>query len=295
MATTKTRGAAAQDAQERPAAGGGAPQGGAVAVKTSGAVALPADLAAELAGEAKDAAAKERPSVSKVSFKSAMMTYMGNPVPGDKLDVILLAVAFRNTWYAGAYDPDNIVNPSCFAISSDGEDMAPHENVKEPVSKTCDGCPKAQWGSAIRDGKPSRGKACKEGRRLIAIPAAVLEADDVEKAIKGAEMAVMDIPVTSVGNYGTYVNALAATMSRPMYTVITTVSLHRDARTQFQVKFTPIEAINDAVAIRALRARLEEAQRIVMTPYDETELQQENIAAQQKAAGKTTKFAGARR
>lgn len=247
------------------------------------AVALPADMVEELAKYAKDDAAKERPSLSKISLKSGMMTYMGAQVPGDKMDVVILAVAFRNTWYAGAYDPDNIANPACFAISLDGEDMAPHENVKNPVNATCEGCPKAQWGTAVRDGKPSRGKACKEGRRMLVIPA---QAAASAELVKKAEMAVIDIPVTSVAAYGNFVNALGA-MGRPMWSVFTEVKLVRDPRVQFRLEYSPHDYVNDPEVIRAIQARLEDAQRIVTLPYDETEL----VPKEEKPApaGKFTK------
>jgi hypothetical protein len=242
--------------------------GTAVAAPAGTAVALPAELASELAQYAKDDAAKERPQISKISLKSGMMSYMGAQVPNDKMDVVILAVAFRNTWYPNRYDPDNVVNPSCFAISLTGEDMSPHENVKEPVHETCEGCPNAEWGTAMRDGVPSRGKACKEGRRMLVIPAGAI---DSAEAVKKAEMAVVDIPVTSVKSYGTFVNTMGA-LGRPMWTAITTLSVVRDLKTQFKLNFDPKSFINDVGVIRAIQARLEDAQRIVTLPYDETEL-----------------------
>lgn len=288
-----------RNTQETAPAAAGAPksnppggQARAVALAGSTAVALPPELAEELAGAAKDAAAVERPKLSKISFKSGMMSYMQTPVPGDFMDMILLATAHRNTWYAGAYDQDNIVNPTCFAIKASRDDeteMIPHENVKEPVHATCEGCPKNAWGSAMRDGKPSRGKACKEGRRILVIPAAVLDAADPIQALKTAEKAVIDVPVTSVGNYGNFVNALNATVQRPMWSVITRVQVVRDVRTQFKVTFTPMNYINDTGAIRALRSMLEDAERIVTLPYDETEL-----AGKEPEPVKPNKFTKAR-
>lgn len=266
----------------------------AVAVKPQAALALPASVAAELAGYAKADAAVERPKISKISFKSGMMSYMGQPVQGDAMDMILLATAFRNTWYSGSYDPDNIVNPSCFAIKASREadaEMAPHENVAEPMHPTCSGCPKNEWGSAMRDGKPSRGKACKEGRRILVVPASVLDADDPVAAIKAAEKAVIDIPVTSVGGYSNFVNTLAATIQRPMWSVVTKVQVVRDMKTQFKVTFTPMSAINHPEVIAALKNVLEDAERIVTLPYDETEIAGTPVAPPPKANSKITRKA----
>lgn len=263
------------------------PPGTAVTAPARTQVALPASVAAELAQYAADDASKERPSLSKISFRGGMMTYLGNPIPGDNLDVIILAASFRQVWYAGQFDPDNIVNPNCFAISADGEDMAPHENVKEPVHTTCDGCPKNQWGTAVRDGKPTRGKACKENRRVIAIHVDALKSIE---DIKSAEYAIMDISVTNLKNWSQYVNGINVSLRRPMWSLLTNVQLTRDMRTQFQVAFTPTETIDDAELLEALKERAIDAKRVVMTPFDETSLIEDNEAAR-KAAEASAKAA----
>lgn len=258
----------------------------------SGAVALPADLAAELAAEAKDAAAKERPSVSKISLKSGVMTFMNQPLPGNKIDCVVLTAAFWNKFYEGRYNPSNIVNPTCFAVKLDnGDDMEPHENVENPISEACDGCPNMEWGS---DPGGGRGKACKETRRLAVLPADVFKSlEDLRKA----EIAVVDVPVTSVRNYGNFVNTLSASVKRPMWSVVTELSVVPDPKTQFKLVFQPRALINDPELLQLLKARVEEAQRAVGQPYDEAYLQGESTekgtgqgAPQQTS--KTSKFRG---
>lgn len=256
----KTAQAAPQTAQNTPA-------GALVATPASGALALPADLAAELAEHAKEAAAKERPSVSRISLKSGMMNIGGDPVPGNNLDIVIVGGAYRNVYYAGAYDPDNIVNPDCFALADDMDGMAPHENVTSPQGEDCTSCPKAQWGSAMKNGKPSRGKACKQTRRLVVIPAN--QCESVEDVL-GAELAIIDVPVTSVKNYATLVNTLSTTLNLPVWAVVTNVLVRPHARNQFEVVFTPLRAAGDADIIRALQKRRDDAMRIALTPYDGT-------------------------
>ena len=238
----------------------------------SGALALPAELAAELAAEAQDAAAQERPSVSKISLKSGVIAYMGAAVPGNALEGILLVGAKWNRYYAGKYDPNNIVNPTCFAIAGvEADEMAPHENVSEPVNPTCKGCPNLEWGS--NPNSPSgRGKACSESRRLVFLPKDALASVD---AINKAEMAVIDLPVTSVREYANYINSLSVSVKRPMWAVVTRVSLTPDMKTQFKVNFTPIQLVDDADLLRALKARQVEGLRAATIPYDESYLQGE--------------------
>jgi hypothetical protein len=233
-----------------------------LAVKQTSALALPPELAAELALEAKDAAAKERPSVGRISLKSGMMTYQGQAIPGNKMDVVILTSAHRNVWYAGQYDANNIVNPNCFALGEDEDSMAPHANVAEPCAVTCATCPKNEWGSDPRPN--SRGKACKQTRRLVLMPANVLTSPD---EVLKAELALLDLPVTSVRNYASFVNVLNATAGLPAWAAVTSVSVQPNAKTQFQVNFTPLSAV-PAEMIEALRKRREDANRLALTPYE---------------------------
>lgn len=246
-------------------------------------VALPADFMAELSGAAKDAASKERPAVGRISLKSGQMSYGGSPVPGNALDCIIIAGSHRNVFYAGAYNPDNIVNPNCFALAEESEGMCAHEVVPDSevpeasddpagaareTPRSCKGCAKSAWGSAMRNGLPSKGKACKETRRLMVMPTDVLDAEDPVAAIKAAEIAIIDLPVTSVGNYANLVNSLAATIGLPVWAVVTNIQVVPDARNQFSVNFTPMQPAGNEAVIRALMARREEALRIALQPYD---------------------------
>lgn len=253
------------------------------ALRPNAALALPEDLMAELGGYAKQAAAKERPALGRISLKAGQMTYQGNPVQGNAMDVIIVGSSHRNVYYSGPYDPDNISNPDCFAFSEDGDDMEAHENVPQamvpPASadatgaarateRSCSGCWANAWGSAMRDGRPTRGKACKETRRLILMAADVLEQEDPVAAILAAELAIVDVPVTSVGNYGTLVNTLSATLNLPVWAVVTNLAVTPHARKQIEVHFTPMAPAGDADTIRALMKRRDEALRIALQPYE---------------------------
>jgi hypothetical protein len=262
--------------------------GGQVAQAGAGsrALALPSDLAAELAGEANDAAAKERPAISRLSLRSGVLSYMGNALKERHIDVVLLWGTVWHKFYSQRFDPNNIVNPTCFAVGEDEDtEMTPHENVEEPqsgftkneagdtVRNTCASCPKFQWGTATRDGLPTRGKACRETRRLVLIPKAALESPE---AVLKAELAIVDVPVTSLKKYGQFVNTLAVSVKRPMYTVVTRLEIVPDLDSQFKLEFTPIDMVNDSAVVYALREKRKEALRAAVIPYDETYLQGES-------------------
>lgn len=238
---------------------------GEVVEANGGALALPSDVLARLAAKAKDASAKERPAISRISLKSGIMTYGGTEIANNKMEALVMAASFRNVWYAGAYDPNNIVNPNCFAIADNDDNMVPHPNVAEPVHETCTGCPKNEWAS---DPKGGRGKACKQTRRLVLLPGVAVEKGPEE--ILSAEMAVMDIPVTSVKNYSQFVNTLYASANVPPYAAIAEIAVVRDAKTQFKVQFRPMRVIPTVELLEAVEKRLEGANKLSLEPYEET-------------------------
>jgi hypothetical protein len=225
-------------------------------------------MMALLAADAKESSALERPSVANISLRAGMLSYGGEPVKGNKLAVVVLFASHLNTFYSKAWDPDNVASPDCFAMSASGNNMVPHENVAAPFSDKCSTCAKNQWGSDVRDGKPAKGKACKETRRLVLIPSSALESvQDVE----AAELAMLRLPVTSVKEWGNFVNTLDATLSLPYYAVVTEVTTRPDIKTQFKVVLTPTSRIATADVLRAVMAKRTQAERIAMMPYDTSE------------------------
>lgn len=247
----------------------------AVATRATGAVALPRDVMDEMAQYAKDAAAKERPSVTKLSLKGGMLAYQGQEMPNNEMEVVLLASSFMNTLYLSAYDPDNIKNPDCFALALEEDDLKPHDVVTDPhggEDGMCASCPNAQWGTGMRDGKPTRGKLCKEKRRLIVMPASSDEETDFLKA----EMAILEISVTNVGHYAAYVNQLAATAKKPMWAVRTLVTVSRHRTNQYELSFTMLGELS-LDEYNAVKARREEGTRLALLPFGPAD-EEETIA-----------------
>lgn len=238
-----------------------------------GGLALPADMMAALAAEAKEVAAKERPAVARISLRSGIMSYQGNEMAGNKMQAVILASAFKNVLYTGAFDPDNIVSPDCFAFAENEEDLVPSANVREPRNATCAGCRMLEWGTGKKsDGSPSRGKACKETRRLIVMPWTAVDAaltkgpDEILKS----ELAILDVPVTSVQNYSTFVNVLATTANVPPYAAMAEIMVVPDRKTQFQVKFQPMRTLPNMEILQAVKRRVEDARKLVLEPYEES-------------------------
>ena len=247
----------------------------------SGSLALPSSVMARLAQQAKDVAAKERPAIGKISLRAGVLSYGGNSMPGNKMDAIIIATGYRNVWYAGAFDPDNVVSPNCFALSLSDENMVPHANVIEPVNATCEGCKYNEWKSA---GGNSKGKACKQTRRLVMLPGSVVTDANPGETIRSAELAVMDLPVTSVRNYSTFVNALAASAGVPPHAAICQISVVPDVKTQFKVKFQPMSVVPTEEILLAIESRLAGAETIAIEPFESSAVGGEELAAEKAAA-----------
>lgn len=251
--------------------------------KEDHAISLPAEFLQELAKEAKDAAAEERPAVSKLSTAQGILRYGGEPVVQNSMDVVILYASYRNVWYSGAYNRENIKNPDCFSLSETDEGMVPDPVVVNPPNPTCMGCPKNAWRSDVKsDGSIGKGKACKESRRMVMMPAAAALEGGV-LGVQSAELAILDLPVTSAKNYGAFVNAVAATAGVPPYAAIANIKV-QPSKNQFEVVITPLRVVPSVDVIRALKLRVEDAKRIALEPYDETNSANSAVAAAQKEA-----------
>ena len=216
--------------------------------KQQNAVALFEDQLAALATESVKA---EQASLQTtfLSTKGGTLSYRGDPVANNKLACVILSGPIERLYYSSRYDPTKIVPPDCFAIGTSASDMAPAAGSPKPQSSKCDGCPMNEWGSSPTGGK---GKACRETRRLLLVPA---DAISTPETVKTAEVAALRPPVTSLKNYANYVQTVAATLKRPPLAVISEISVAPDAKTQFKVNFSMVKPIEDTGVIQALIAK----------------------------------------
>lgn len=216
----------------------------------------------ELAKMAVDSVKAEQSGLGAtfLSTKNGALTYRGNPITGNKLQCVILQAPIERLYYDTRYDPTKLVGPKCFAIAAIATGMGPSDRVEGKQHDTCEGCPKNEWGSATNGGK---GKACRETRRLLVIPA---DSIGSVEAVKAAEVAALRPPVTSLKNYSTYVQTVATTLKRPPLAVISEIAVVPDAKTQFKVTFSLIKAIEDSAVISALMERAKiETQRAIET------------------------------
>lgn len=217
----------------------------------------------KLANDAKEIAAMERPALTSISLRSGMMSINSTPIPGNKLPCVVVASVVEHQYFDKPFDPNVKENPVCFALSSSRDDISPHPSIENPQSPgTCAECPKFAWGS---DPKGGKGKACKEKRRLALLPASAIKDGEILKA----EMAVMTLPVTSVRNWGSYVNQIAAEYGRPPWAILTEISVAPHVKNQFEVKFNALGVVADQF-LGPVNQRIEGALDVLLAPYEQT-------------------------
>ncbi len=213
----------------------------------------------ELARLATEATAS-LPTVSGewLSTKGGHLSYRGQQVPGDKMNVVVLDFLNENQYYDAPFDPAMPASPCCYAFGQDKGSMAPHAKAATPQNKTCKGCPHMEWGSADR----GKGKACREVLRLALIPAVSTAAE-----IKDCEVAYLKVPVMSVKNFSAMAQQVAQTLKRPPFAVVT--EIHVTSDNQVSVFFKVAEAIEDGDLLSAIMEKRKEA--ALDNPYPEIE------------------------
>jgi hypothetical protein len=94
-----------------------------------------------------------------------------------------------------------------------------------------------------------------------------MPATALTEGIDKASVAMFRVPVTSVRNWAEYVHTLAAVAKRPSWSVVTEIKVVPDAKTQFQVKFTPVDAVNESEQLKQLQNARARALQAVLNPY----------------------------
>lgn len=238
---------------------------------------LPVNWQEQMAAEAKAVAKAFRPVTGQISTKSGIMSYMDQPIPGNKLPCVILGAIFENNLFDGKFDPRNPRNPVCYAfgrVNPDGSkpDMVPYAEIKAPVAATCGECPNSRWGSD-EDSPSGKGKKCKEIYKLALVPVGSLD------EANSKEIAILRVPVTSRKNFEVFVNQAAA-VQRPTWGVLAEVSLAPHQRNQFEMKFQVKQAIPDEY-LQNLYKRIDGAYDALMQKYDENQEKKEEETPRQ--------------
>ena len=216
------------------------------------AVALSGDMSEFLAKytEHDQAAAKmEGAGFPYISTKAGMLRFENEQLP-NPMQVVVLGAVRINQYYEGEYDAENPAGPVCFAIDTDGDEgtMRPPETLDNPIHDTCEGCPMNAVGSGGRGGK---GKACRNSMRLALLP--YEDTEDFSK-VAGARLS---IPPMSLKQFAPFAKKVVEGLGRPLFSVVTELSVTPDEKSQFLLGFDLVAVINDEDMLVQLAGRVD--------------------------------------
>lgn len=234
---------------------------------------------AEKAQQAAETAKSTGGSSKSINTRNGVFTIDGAEVPDNVLRVVILDGVIDNHMYEDDFDPDEPVPPVCFAFGRNYKTMEPKdEDVADKKHDQCYTCPfggKDAWGTADK----GAGKACKNTRRLL-----VISEGDLEEDIGGAEVRKLTVPVTSGKAWDGYVKSLEAHRRAPCG-VLTEISIVKDPKTQFKLKFTMLGLIDDEYMNEVLD-KVDNVQEELFAPYSGRSEDEEEEAPRGRGAGK---------
>lgn len=183
-------------------------------------------------------AEQERRAGSSISVRNGIMAVGDSPIPHNQFAAVILDAVRMNTFYREAFNASNITPPTCYAISRDESNLAPHPDMAkdlnwfQPQSERCGGCPHNEFGS----GRTGTGKACSNRRRLLLLVAGVYEQGPTGLQLNPyldptyyatAPMLSLALAPTTLGGWGEFVRKTAADYQRPVFGVISRVYLYQ--------------------------------------------------------------------
>lgn len=252
---------------------------------------------AKYADESAAAEANAGSGLQSFSLKAGVLSIDDNAMPNNEMAVIVLDHVLENVFYLEDYDPDNPVPPSAYALGRDEAELRWHEDSIDELpdgekiaGELCSESSINQWGSADK----GRGKACRNLRRLLMIPAGTLnkktgefELIEDEQHYANAKAAFMKLPPTSTTNWSNYVKQLAGSLRKPPFVIATRVKVVPDQKSQFKVTFEALEEMPKEL-FDVLVKRHKEAEQFIMQPYDMSE-RDEPQERTQRGRGKPAK------
>ena len=217
----------------------------------------------EMANFAKEHAQAESRSAGGafISTRGGRFSFNGGEIPGGKFNAVIIDSVFSNAYYKNAFNPDAPESPVCYAFATKEDELRPHAESEEAQCESCLDCPWNKFGSA------GRGKACKNQRRVALVT-------ESELSDPQAQIALLNVPVTSCKAWAGYVQQIANTLRRPSFGVVTEVSIAPDPSTQFKLSFRYIRELT-AKEIPVIMGRREEAHGQATLPYPKNSEQEE--------------------
>lgn len=249
----------------------------AVTVATSSEMTLSSEMSNLLAQSATEQSSVEVSTTPFISVKGKKFTVNETKL-GTSIKVVILSTAFDNAYYDRKYDPDVITPPACFSLSLDGVNMVPHPTSPAIQHETCKGCPNNEYGTA----ESGKGKACKNGRRLLL---AAVNDNNVELG----DLAILRLPPTSLKPFANYVKSVTLRRKKPLWAMITTLMMDEDS--DWPVIMPSYDNdIHDENMLKLIYDNLSIYEQVVTEPYVVEGYEPPNVEQQAAASSRKSKM-----
>jgi len=221
--------------------------------------AVPKELAEQFAEDAQENMQNVKDAFFRVSIKGGRFK-VGEDLIGNEgisFEAVILREVPVNIFYLSKYDPAKPVNPDCWSLGG----MEPDAAVEHKQSNSCITCKNNRFGTGTdQEGKRSRGKACRNARRLV------LQVEGVDFPV------LMSIPPTCIKPFNQYLKMLTSNVPPvPMFAVKTLFKF--DTSSQYPrplMEFSEMLTAPDYLEIREYRmgADAENALNAFASPSD---------------------------
>jgi hypothetical protein len=155
------------------------------------------------------------PASNRISLKGRVFTMPDGSTHPGPIACVILDFRSHNQYWPGAYNPNQLEDPICFAVSRTYEGLAPSPESLEPQAERCSTCPKNVFGSAPN----GKARACKNGRRLAIVP---------PDATADTEPMILSASPTAISAFESYVLGLAASEGKMPVQTITHIGFKPD-------------------------------------------------------------------
>lgn len=193
-----------------------------------------------------------------LSFRNGSISLGGvkldNPMP-----CIIMSYGFERTYYSKPYQPDVLTAPDCYSF----DNVKPHEQAAVPQADRCAECRFNEFGSA-QNGK---GKACKEGARLVLMHFDSLESPE---KIAAAPLVQAKLSVLNSKTFSNYIEIIEDE-ENPSWASVTSLECQPDPKSQYAVSFVKHTTELDDEVLDAISMRVDEADRLLTQAYPEVE------------------------
>jgi hypothetical protein len=176
---------------------------------------------------------------------------------GVSFEAIILREVPVNTYFSSKYDEGNPTNPDCWSLGG----LVPDAAIEHKESASCIACPKNKFGTGTDEsGKRSKGKACRNSRRIIL-------------KVEGVDLpAIMSLPPTCIKGLNQYLKMLSSNKPAiPMFAVKTLFTF--DTTAQYpkpKMSFKELLPADEYLEVREYRlsAEVEGALSAFASPED---------------------------